>query len=475
MQVKETLSEGLKREYAVVLPRADLDTKANEKLASIKGRVNLAGFRPGKVPLPHLKRVYGKSVMSEVIEQAISDANNKIMTDAGFKLAMEPKVELANKDEKSIKDVIEGKADLAYTVAMEILPKIELADFSKIKIQKPVATITEAEVDEAVRKIAEGTRSFSPKEGKAQSGDRVVISFVGTIDGEKFEGGTGDEVPIVIGAGRMIPGFEDQLVGHAAGEGATVNVRFPDDYAAAAVAGKDAKFDVRVSQVQSPDEIKIDEDFAAKLGMESLEKLKNNVRERLAYENLFASRQKAKRKLLDQLDKLHQFEIPPTLVDQEFEGIWQQIQRDLETRRTSFEQEGTSEEKARIEYREIADRRVRLGLVLAEIGEKNAIKVSEEELNRAVIDQARQYRGQEQQIVDYYRKNPLALAQLRSPIFEDKIVDFLLELVEVTEVTVTKDKLLEEVEEEETKKPDKSEKSSKVAKPKAAKTAKKKK
>jgi len=470
MQVKETLSEGLKREYAVILPKAELDSKANEKLASIKGQVNLAGFRPGKVPLPHLKRVYGKSVMSEVIEQAISDANNKIMADGGFRLAMEPKVELASKDEKSIKAVIEGKADLAYTVAMEILPKIELADFSKIKIEKPVAAITDSDVDDAVRKIAEGMRSFSPKEGKAQLGDRVTISFVGTIDGEKFEGGTGDEVPVVIGAGRMIPGFEDQLIGLVAGEGGTVNVRFPDDYAVAAVAGKDAKFEVKVGQVQSPDEIKVDEDFATKLGMESLEKLKNNVRERLAYENFFASRQKAKRKLLDQLDQLHKFEIPPTLVDQEFEGIWQQIQKDLETRRTTFEQEGTSEEKARIEYRKIADRRVRLGLVLAEIGEKNAIKVSEEELNRAVIDQARQYRGQEQQIVDYYRKNPLALAQLRSPIFEDKIIDFLLELVEVTELPVTKEELLKEDEDDdETAKATKSEKSAKAAKPKTAK------
>lgn len=449
MQVKETLSEGLKREYTVVLPAAELDTKANERLSSLKERANLPGFRPGKVPLQHLKRLHGKAVMSEVIEQAISEANTKITSDGGFRLAMEPKIKLANEDEKAIKEVIEGKADLTYTVAMEILPKIELADFSKIKIEKPVAAVTDAELDEALQKMGEGTRTYSPKEGKAASGDRVVISFVGKIGGEEFEGGKGDDVPVVIGSNRLIPGFEDQLVGFGAGESTTVKVKFPDDYAAAQMAGKDAEFAVTVKNVESPNPIKIDDEWAKSLGMESFDKLKQTTRERLGYENLFASRQKAKRQLLDQLDKQHQFAVPASLLDQEFNGVWQSVTKDLEQRKVTFADEGTTEEDARKEYMSIADRRVRLGLVISEIGEKNGITVTDEELNRAMVDQARRFPGQEQQVWDYYRKNPMAAAELRSPIYEDKVVDFLLELAQVTEKPVTKEELFKEDDEEE--------------------------
>lgn len=363
MQVKETLSEGLKREYTVVLPAAELDTKANERLNSLKDRANLPGFRPGKVPLQHLKRLHGKAVMSEVIEQAISEANTKITSDGGFRLAMEPKITLANDNEKAIKEVIEGKADLAYTVAMEILPKIELADFSKMKIEKPVAVVTDAELDEAVQKMAEGTRSFTAKEGKAAKGDRAVISFTGKIGGEEFEGGKGEDMPVVVGSNRLIPGFEDQLVGHGAGDSVTVKVKFPDDYAAKQVAGKDAEFAVTVKAVESPNEIKIDDDWAKSLGMESLDKLKKTTRERLGYENFFASRQKAKRQLLDLLDKQHQFAVPGSLLEQEFNGVWQSIQKDMEQRHVTFADEGTTEEDARKEYMTISDRRVRLGLV----------------------------------------------------------------------------------------------------------------
>lgn len=448
MQVKETLSEGLKREYSVVLPAAELDSKAMERLNSLKGRANLPGFRPGKVPLQHLKRLHGKAVMSEVIEQAISETNTKIMSDGGFRLAMEPKITLADDNEKAIKEVIEGKADLSYTVAMEILPKIELADFSKIKIEKPVAKITDAEVEEAVQKMAEGTRSYSSKEGKIAAGDRAVISFTGRIGGEEFEGGKGEEMPIVIGSNRLIPGFEDQLIGAAAGEDVTVKVKFPDDYASEQVAGKDAEFAVNVKTVEAPNEIKIDDEWAKGLGIESLEKLKQVTRERLGYENLFASRQKAKRQLLDALDQQHQFPVPGSLLEQEFNGVWQSIQKDMEQRKITFADEGTTEDDARKEYMTISDRRVRLGLVLAEIGEKNAIKVTEEELNRALVDQARRYPGQEQQVWDYYRKNPMAMAELRSPIYEDKVIDFLLELAQVTEKPVSKEDLFKEDEEE---------------------------
>ena len=451
MQVKETLSEGLKREYSVVLPKGELDERISTRLEGLKDRVNLPGFRPGKVPLPHLKRVYGKAVMSEVIEEAIADTNTKIVNDGGFRLAMEPKVTFASEQPSAIHAVIEGKADLAYTVALEILPKIELVNFKTIKLEKQVAPVTDAEVDDAVKRIAEASRSFSAKEGKAEKGDRVTISFKGKIDGEPFEGGAGDDVPVVLGSGRLIPGFEDQLIGYGTGQNGTVKVKFPADYAVERVAGRDAEFDVTVKTIETPDPITLDDALAQSLGVESLEKLRQQVRERVSHEHFFASRQKVKRKLLDELDKLHKFEAPPSLVEQEFQGIWRSIEQDMEKRRVSFADEGTTAEAAREEYRQIADRRVRLGLVLAEIGERNKIQVSNDELTRAIHDQARQFPGREQQILEYYKQNPAAVAEIRSPIFEDKVIDFLLELAEVSEKPVSRDQLFAEEEEDDEK------------------------
>jgi len=448
MQVKETLSEGLKREYKVVLPKAELDERATTKLAGLKERVNLHGFRPGKVPLPHLKRVYGKAVMGEVIEQAIADANTKIVNDGGFRLAMEPKITFPSEQPAAINEVIEGKSDLAYTVALEILPKIELVNFKNIELERPVTPVTDVEVDDAIKRIAEANRSFSAKDGKAENGDRVVISFKGKIGGEPFEGGEGEDVPVVLGSGRLIPGFEDQLIGYGVGQSGTVKVKFPDDYVAERVAGRDAEFEVTVKAIEAPNAIVLDDALAASLGLESLEKLKQQVRERVSHEHFFASRQKVKRKLLDELDKLHKFEAPPSLVEQEFQGIWQSIEKDMEKRGVSFKDEDTTEEEAREEYRRIADRRVRLGLVLAEIGERNKIQVSSDELTRAIHDQARQFPGREQQILEYYKQNPTAVAEIRSPIFEDKVIDFLLELAQVSEKPVSREQLFGEEEEE---------------------------
>ena len=448
MQVKETLSEGLKREYKVVLPKAELDERATTKLAGLKERVNLHGFRPGKVPLPHLKRVYGKAVMGEVIEQAIADANTKIVNDGGFRLAMEPKITFPSEQPAAINEVIEGKSDLAYTVALEILPKIELVNFKNIELERPVTPVTDVEVDDAIKRIAEANRSFSAKDGKAEKGDRVVISFKGKIGGEPFEGGEGEDVPVVLGSGRLIPGFEDQLIGYGVGQSGTVKVKFPDDYVAERVAGRDAEFEVTVKAIEAPNAIVLDDALAASLGLESLEKLKQQVRERVSHEHFFASRQKVKRKLLDELDKLHKFEAPPSLVEQEFQGIWQSIEKDMEKRGVSFKDEDTTEEEAREEYRRIADRRVRLGLVLAEIGERNKIQVSSDELTRAIHDQARQFPGREQQILEYYKQNSMAVAEIRSPIFEDKVIDFLLELAQVSEKPVSREQLFGEEEEE---------------------------
>lgn len=441
MQVTETLSEGLKREYQVVLPSDELDRRVTERLTALKDRVRLDGFRPGKVPIPHLKRVYGKAVMSEVIEQAMTEVNSKIVTDGGFKLATEPRIKLASEDQDSVKQVIEGRADLTYTVAMELLPKIELADFRKLQLERPVAPVSDEQVDEAVKRIADANRPFVDKAGKAETGDRLVLSFKGTIDGEAFEGGTAEDVPLVIGQGQFIPGFEEQLIGMEKGETRTIKVTFPSNYMAEHLAGKEAEFEVTATGLSAPGEVKIDDEFAKTLGLESLDTLKGHVRDRLQQEHDAASRAKVKRMLLDALDETHRFDAPPSLVEQEFDGIWTSVTRDMETSGRTFADEDTTEEKAKEEYRKIADRRVRLGLVLAEVGEKNSITVSDEELNRALIERARQFRGQERQAYEHMRKDANTLAALRAPIFEEKVVDFLLELASVTDKPVSREEL----------------------------------
>jgi trigger factor len=446
MQVTETAAAGLKREYRVVVPLTELAEKVTERLDEIKGRVQLRGFRPGKVPAAHLKRLYGKSAMAEVVEAAVREANSKIVTDHGLKLATEPKVVLPT-DEGAIEGVIDGKSDLAYTVEMEIVPPITLADFKTIKIERLTSPVEDTEVDQAVQTIADQNRPFAAKEGGAEKDDRITMAFVGTMDGQPFDGGSGEDVPIVLGSGQFIPGFEDQLMGVKAGESRTVNVRFPENYQAAAIAGKDASFAVTVKTVEAPGTVTLDDDFAKTLGLESLAKLREVVRERVEREHTGASRQKVKRALLDQLDAQHKFEPPPTLVEEEFNSVWSTIENDLKQQGRTFADEGTTEEKAREEYRGIAERRVRLGLVIAEIGEKNNIKVTEDQLTQAVVAQARMMPGQEQKIWDYYRNNPAALASLRAPIFEDKVIDFLLELVDVTDKQVSREELFKEDEE----------------------------
>jgi trigger factor len=449
MQVTETTNEGLKREFRVTLPATDLDARLTERLTEMKDRVRINGFRPGKVPVDHLKKVYGRAVMAETIEQMVRETNTKILTDRGLKLAMEPKITLPE-DQGEVENVISGKTDLSYTVAVEVVPQIVLADFKAIKLEKIVADVADLEVDEGVRRIAEQNRAYTarPEGATAESGDRVVISFKGTVNGEAFEGGSGDDVPVKIGANVFLPGFEDQLLGIAAGESRTVNVTFPADYGAEKLAGQAASFDVVAKAVEQPNELTIDDAFAASLGIESLDRLRQAVKERIAQEYAGASRQKLKRELLDKLDVLHKFEAPPSLVEQEFTNVWNTVLADLKSQNRTFEQEGTTEEKAREEYRAIADRRVRLGLVLAEIGDKNNIKVNDDEVARAVMERARQYPGREREVWDYYQKNYNALASVRAPIFEEKVVDFIVELADVVEKKVTKDELFKEQEEE---------------------------
>lgn len=447
MQVKETLSEGLKREYEVVITAADLDQRVNAKLDDIKGRVNIAGFRPGKVPMSHLKRVYGKSVMSEVIQDAVNDSNQKIVDDGKFKLAMEPKVTLAAEDEASVKQLIEGKSDLSYKVAMEILPKIEFPDFKKIKVTRPTTQTSDADVDQAIAKIAEANQQYEEKSGKAESGDQVTIDFKGSIDGTPFDGGAAEDAPLVLGSNSFIPGFEDQLIGVAAGDEKDITVKFPEDYGADHLAGKDAVFAIKVKKVEKPKKAEIDEEFAKNVGAESVAKLKEQVRERIQRDFNSVSRAKAKRSLLDALDSEMKFAAPPSLVEQEFETVWKAVNNDMTNRKVTWADEDTTEDEAKAEYRRIADRRVRLGLAIAELGEKNNIEVSQDELTRAMVEQARQFPGQEQQIWDMFRKNPQAVAGIRAPLFEDKVIDFILELADVSDKPVSREELLADDEE----------------------------
>jgi trigger factor len=442
MQVTETVTEGLKREFEVVVPAADLLAKADERIEALRGQVRINGFRPGKVPTSHLKRMYGRAVMTEAIETAVREANTKIVTDHGFKLARDPQVTLPT-EQSAVEEVIAGKTDLSYKVAIEIMPAIELADFKGINLERLTADVADTEVDEAVNRIATENRAFAARgeDGKAETGDRVVMDFTGRIDGRPFEGGTGGDVAVVIGVGGFIPGFEEQLVGMTAGETKTIKVTFPATYPAANLAGKEAEFDVVAKTVEAPGEIKVDDEFAKSLGLDSLAKLKEMIRDRLAREHAAMSRQHLKRQLLDELDSKHKFTPPPSLVDDEFDNIWKTVINDLQAQKRTFEDEKTTEDKAKEEYRGIAERRVRLGLVIAEIGEKNSIKVSDEELTRAVMERARQFPGKEREVFEHFRNNPEAVASVRAPIYEDKVVDFIVELAKVTERKVPREEL----------------------------------
>ena len=445
MQVTETLSEGLKHEFKISVPASDLDAKAGAKLVDLKDKVRLNGFRPGKVPVAHLKKVYGRSVMAETIDQTIRDTNTQIFTERGFRLATEPKVTMPT-EEAEVEKILSGQSDLTYTVAVEVVPAITLADFKTFSVEKPVADITDADVDEAIKRLADANRSYAAKaEGaKAESGDRVKVNFKGTIDGVAFDGGTGEGIDVVIGSNTFIPGFEDQLIGIGVGETRTLKVAFPKNYLNNDLAGKDAEFETTATAIETPEEKVVDDEFAKTLGLESLDKLKQLMRDRLAGEFNQATRQRVKRALLDRLDETHKFDAPPSLIDEEFNLMWNSVKAEMDSSGKTFADENTTEEKAKEEYRTIADRRVRLGLVLSEIGEKNKITVTDDEVSRAVIERARSMPGREKEVWDFYRSNPQALAQLRAPIYEDKVVDFILELANVTEKKVSKDELFKD-------------------------------
>ncbi|MET4277323.1 MULTISPECIES: trigger factor [unclassified Bradyrhizobium] len=451
MQVTETLSEGLKREFKISVPASDLDAKAGAKLVDLKDKVRINGFRPGKVPVTHLKKVYGRSVMAETIDQTIRDTNTQLFSERGFRLATEPKITMPT-EQAEVEELLNGKTDLTYTVAIEVVPSIALADFKTFEVEKPVAEVTDADVDEAIKRIADSNRGYAAKgEGaKAESGDRVTVAFKGTINGEAFEGGAGEGIQVVIGSNTFIPGFEEQLTGIATDETRTLKVAFPKNYMNDKLAGQPAEFETTATLIEAPQDLAIDDEFAKTLGLESLDKLKEAARERLVAEFATATRQRVKRALLDRLDEAHRFEAPPSLVDEEFNLMWNSVKAEMDSAGKTFADEDTTEDAAKEEYRKIADRRVRLGLVLSEIGEKNKISVTDDEVGRAVIERARSMPGREKEVWDYYRSNAQALAQLRAPIYEDKVVDFILELAKVTEKKVSRDDLYKDDEAEKT-------------------------
>jgi trigger factor len=454
MQVTETLSEGLKREFKVVLPAKDLEERLTSQLVELKDKVRINGFRPGKVPVQHLRRVYGRSVMADVLQEVLNETNRKIVEDHGLKLALEPKIELPE-DKAEVEAAMEAKGDLSYKVALEVLPRFEVADFAGLKVTRETAEVPEKDVEEAIERMARQNVTYSekPEGSAAEKGDRVVVDFVGTIDGEAFEGGTGTDISVDLGSNTFIPGFEDQLLGVKQGEVRKVDVSFPGNYAAAHLAGKAASFQVTVKSVQGPGDLVVDDELAKGFGLESLDKLKEAIRGSIGGEFAGVTRRKLKRQLLDALDSQYTFELPPSLLEQEFDNIWRQVQADMGRMGKTFADEGTTEDEAKADYRKIAERRVRLGLVLAEIGEQAKVQVTDDEVTQALVERARQFPGQEKMVWDFYRKNPQALAELRAPLFEDKVVDHILSTASVTDKTVSKEELMDEGEDGEGEKP----------------------
>ncbi len=442
MQVTETLSQGLKREFKVVIPASDLAQRLDSQLAEMKDKVRINGFRPGKVPTAHLRRVYGRSVMAEVLQTAINEANRKIVEDNNLKLALEPKIDFPT-DQAEVEAALEARGDLTVGVKIEILPTFDVGNFDDVEVTRFVAEIPDAEVQQTIDRMASQNRTYTERDeaAVAETGDKLAMDFVGKMDGELFEGGSGEGIDIVLGSGSFIPGFEEQLVGAKAGEQRTVNVAFPENYTATHLAGRDASFDVTVKSISAPGEFVLDDEFAKQFGFDSIDKLKDAIRSNLERDYTRASRDKLKRSLLDALDKKYSFELPEGLVDQEFSGIWQQVENEQKSGGKSFEEEGTTEEAARADYRRIVERRVRLGLVLAEVGQSANVQVTDDEVTQALLERARQFPGQEKMVWDYYRNNPEALAQLRAPVFEEKVVDHIVGMAKVTDQSVSKDEL----------------------------------
>ncbi len=442
MQIKDITTEGLSHEYEVTIPATDLEAALTKKIDEMKGQVKLKGFRPGKVPASHIRKMFGKSIMGDVISETVRDTSAKLLEEKKLRPAVQPSIELSSDGEK----LQSGDADLAYKLSVELIPDFEPVDPKTLKLTRLTMKADEKDVAERMAQLAEGQKSYKKKAktAKAKKDDAVLINFTGRIDGEAFDGGAMEGHQLVLGSGTFIPGFEDQLTGSKAGDKLDVKVTFPEDYQAADLAGKEAVFETEVLEVQGATDAEIDDEFAAKFGLADVAALKEAITSQAEAEINQQSRMKLKRAILDDLDKKHKFDLPPNMVEAEFGNIWKQVQSEKEAGQLDEEDAKKSDKQLEKDYRKIAERRVRLGLVLAEMGTKAEIQITNEELQQAVINEARQYRGQEQQVIEFYQKNPDQLAGLRAPIFEEKVVDLIIEQAKVTDKEVSKDELFKE-------------------------------
>lgn len=446
MQVVEKSNEGLSRTIAVTIPAAELNEKLDAKIKEVSPQMKLKGFRPGKVPVAHVKKTFGRDLMGEIVNDALNTSSQKALDDAKLRPAAPAEMKLVSDMDK----VIAGQEDLTYEMSLEVMPDFTPVDPKTLKLERPVYEATDADLDEALKDLASQAKSYEDKTGKtvkAAEGDQVTIDFVGKVDGEVFEGGSATDADLVIGSNRFIPGFEEQLKGVKVGDEKTLDVTFPENYGAAHLAGKAATFDVTVKAIKAEAAAKIDDEFATRLGLESLDKLKDLLRQNLNQQYSGAARFKLKRALLDQLDEKHSFDLPPKMVDAEFDGIWRQVQADKEAGRLDAEDAKKSDKALEKEYRAIAERRVRLGLVLAEIGRANNVQVTDQELNNAIMAEARNYPGQERQVLDFYRQNPNAAAQMRAPVYEEKVCELIFGQAEVKDAPISKEDLLKDEDE----------------------------
>jgi trigger factor len=446
MQVVEKSAEGLSRVIAVTIPATELNAKLDAKAAEVAPQMKLKGFRPGKVPVSHVRKTYGRDLMGEIVNDALNQSSQKALDEAKLRPAAPAEMKLVSDMEK----VVAGQEDLSYEMALEVMPDFKPVDPKSLKLTRPVYEASDADLDEALKELAGQAKSYEDKGGKAPKaaeGDQLTIDFVGKIDGEAFEGGSAEDADLVIGSNRFIPGFEEQLTGAKVGDEKTIEVTFPEQYQAAHLAGKAATFDVKVKALKAPKDSEIDDEFAKRLGLESIDKLKELLRDNLNQQYKGAARFKLKRALLDQLDEKHSFDLPPKMVEAEFDGIWQQVEADKEAGRLPEADAKKSDKKLKEEYRKIAERRVRLGLVLAEIGRENNVTVSDQELNNAIMAEARNYPGQEQAVLNFYRQNPNAAAGMRAPIYEEKVCDLIFGQAEVKEEPISKEDLLKDDEE----------------------------
>ena len=449
MEVKELKSKGLKREFSITIGVDDLNEKKIKKLQDIASKAKIDGFRPGKVPTAHIEKLYGQSVMVEVIEEKVTEASQTVLHDRNLRAAVKPDVKL----DTDMNDVIEKNKDLIFTMNCEVLPEIEIIDFSKIKLDKPVSKPKEKDIKDALDYLAKQNKSFkeASEKTKSKDGDQVTLDYVGKIDDIAFDGGTAKDANLVLGSKSFIDNFEDQLVGLKKGDKKLVKVKFPDNYQSSDLAGKEATFDVEIKKVSKAEESKVNDDLAKSLGMENLKDLKKNLEERIQQDFDSAARMKLKDSLLDALEKKHKFELPESMVNQEFDQMWNQLQQQLEQQKKELKDLELSEKEIRKNYTEISEKRVCTGLLIAEIGKQNNIQLEDNDINKALQMEMQKYPGQEKEILDYYQKNQDAIRQLTAPVFEDKVIDFILEKVDLKDVKVSREDLFDSGMKEESK------------------------